>query len=132
VTTDRELLAAALRPWVYPDDGGRLYRERMASEMSERIADALLPVVDQIAMARAAAELRAAANDYERGLGTVAPRVPMSLRDFAPWLRARADALDPAAPESWRPQPTPHVCQFCERPLDNHWWTCSYEAPPTR
>jgi hypothetical protein len=53
MTTDRELLAAALRPWVYPDDGGPLYRERMASEMSERIADALLPVVDQIATARA-------------------------------------------------------------------------------
>jgi hypothetical protein len=41
-------LAEALRPWLYPEEGGHLYRERIATEMAGRVATALLPVVREL------------------------------------------------------------------------------------
>lgn len=91
---DRELLAAALAGrWLsYADeDGADDLAEhpdrdgaRITATHAGLLADALLPVVDRIATARAAAELHKAADDWRnRDQNT----------DL--WLRSRAYALDP-------------------------------------
>lgn len=89
---DRELLAAALAGrWLsYADeDGADDLAEhpdrdgaRITATHAGLLADALLPVVDRIATARAAAELRAAANDLHLNISG-----KQGLRD-------RADELD--------------------------------------
>ena len=36
----------------------------------------------------------------------------------------------PSMSDSARAQPTPHVCQFCDTPLADHWWDpCTYTPP---
>lgn len=89
--SDRELLAAALK-----STSAALYgTQGWPYELAEHYADALLPVVDRIASARAAAALRAAAEDRT----TVLKLTPVeSLTCFIVKLEDlfhRADALDP-------------------------------------
>jgi hypothetical protein len=92
---DREALISALRPWLHPEDGegGYLYRERIATQQAERVADALQSIVDKIMRCRAAEELLELAGSLEsRARLFRADAAP--LEDAALKARDRADALE--------------------------------------
>jgi hypothetical protein len=89
VSGDRELLAALLIELWEEDAGESLDGIDGVSESIDAYLARLLPVVDRIARARAAAELRAAADTWHDHFTDGGGPVTR-------YLNARANALDPS------------------------------------